>query len=131
MDPGGLGGDDLFASVQDALTATKRVRVATGILNVWGHKAADVAREHTRLETQHPGRFLLGLGVGHAPFVADYRRPLEMVTAFLDTLDAAGAPPVRVVAALAPRMLAVARERASARTRTWCPPSTRRSRGKR
>ncbi len=109
--PGGLGGDDLVTSVEGALTVTTRVVVATGILNVWGHAATDVATDHSRLDRAHPGRFLLGLGVGHAPFVADYRRPLEAMTAFLDTLDANGAPRTRVLAALAPRMLAMARER--------------------
>ena len=74
---------------------------------------------HARLTAEFPGRFLLGVGVSHAPAVdgagGTYRRPLSAMVGYLDTLDAAD-PPVprgeRVIAALAPRMLAVARERA-------------------
>lgn len=109
--PGAAGGEDLLESVRDTLDATRTVCVATGILNVWGHEPGAVARFQAETEERHPGRFLLGLGVGHAPFVPQYRRPLATMAEFLDDLDGAGATGARVLAALAPRMLALARER--------------------
>ena len=66
--PGGAGGDVLGDSLR-LMDATTRVVVATGILNIWMHEAADVAAGHAALTEQHPGRFLLGLGVSHAPAV--------------------------------------------------------------
>lgn len=98
------------------LSATERITVATGIVSIWTHPAEATAALHARLTSEFPGRLLLGLGVSHAPAVGDsYRKPLTEMTRYLDVLDAAD-PPVprseRVLAALAPRMLALARERA-------------------
>jgi probable F420-dependent oxidoreductase len=93
--------------------------VATGILNIWMHEPQEVAVEHARLEREHGGRFLLGLGIGHAPAVNAkqpglYRRPYSKMRSYLDELDAAQ-PPVpadeRILAALKPRMLELSRER--------------------
>jgi probable F420-dependent oxidoreductase len=71
----------------------------------------------------HPGRFVLGLGVSHAPLVERHRghhygRPLSAMREYLDALDrtrplAAGEdtmPPV-VLAALGPKMLELSRDR--------------------
>jgi probable F420-dependent oxidoreductase len=71
----------------------------------------------------HPGRFVLGIGVSHAPSVAmrggSYGKPVETMTAYLDGMAAAAyagpdlAEPVPLVlAALGPRMLELAAERA-------------------
>jgi probable F420-dependent oxidoreductase len=94
--------------IQAILRATKRVVVATGIVNIWTHPAAEVAAEHHALEQAFPGRFLLGLGVGHPHAVPEYTRPLQKMQSYLDELDAAR-PPVpkqeRVLAALGPKML--------------------------
>jgi probable F420-dependent oxidoreductase len=112
-----LGGP-VFDAVERLLASTQRVAVATGILNVWMHEPDAVAAAQDDLERRYPGRFLLGLGIGHAPIVERYHRPLETMRAFLDALDAARGHghgddrPPRVLAALAPRMLALAAERA-------------------
>jgi probable F420-dependent oxidoreductase len=71
------------------------------------------------------GRFLLGVGVSHDPLVSPrghrYERPLEAMRAYLDAMDRSrydapaleAAPTARVLAALGPRMLALAAERAN------------------
>jgi probable F420-dependent oxidoreductase len=108
--------DDLEERLHLLLSSTQRITVATGIVSIWTHPADATAALQARLTSEFPGRFLLGLGVSHAPSVGErYRRPLTEMTRYLDALDAAD-PPVprteRVLAALAPRMLALARERA-------------------
>src|SRR3954465_3584145 len=116
--PGGQGGPVLEAA-EHLLASTRRVPVATGILNVWMHDPQEVASEHARLVREYDGRFLLGLGIGHAPTVNAkrpglYRKPYSKMRSYLDELDAAH-PPVppdqRILAALKPRMLELSRDR--------------------
>jgi probable F420-dependent oxidoreductase len=111
-----LGGSPDVGQAGPLLAATSRIVVATGILNIWRHDAAGVAARHAALGAAHPGRLLLGLGVSHARFVEQYRRPLAAMREYLDALDAAAAPvpeSERALAALGPRMLELARERTS------------------
>jgi len=113
-------GGDLFGPLAALLGATRRLVVATGILNIWMHEAPEVAAMHAELTAAHGPRLLLGLGVSHAPLIdADspgrYRRPVEVMISYLDQLDAAPTPVARdhrVLAALGPRMLGLSRERA-------------------
>src|SRR5881275_2321809 len=73
--------------------------------------AADAA-----LRADFPGRFMLGIGIGHPEATSDYRRPLTSMRAFLDGLDASPAPPPvaeRCLAALGPKMLDLAGERSA------------------
>jgi probable F420-dependent oxidoreductase len=115
---GDIGGD-LFGSVAMLLGATNRAVVATGIANIWLRTPEETARQHAALSAEHGRRFLLGVGVSHAPLVAriegaEYTKPLARMRAFLDGLDAAEVPvPVdeRVLAALGPKALALAGER--------------------
>ncbi|GGU90962.1 LLM class F420-dependent oxidoreductase [Actinomadura cremea] len=112
-------GGPLFDAVGELLAATRRTVVATGILNLWMHEPADAAAAHASLTAAHGDRFMMGIGVSHAPLVdaeeaGRYRRPLAAMTAFLDGLDGAR-PPVpaesRVLAALGPKMQQTAKER--------------------
>jgi probable F420-dependent oxidoreductase len=116
--PEGAGGP-IFEGCDRVLAATKHVPVATGILNVWAHEPAETAAGHARLTGAYPDRFLLGLGISHALLVdkdepGRYRKPLTTMRNYLDGLDAAE-PPVpreeRILAALGPKMLELARER--------------------
>jgi probable F420-dependent oxidoreductase len=109
----------LAKPISTVLGATTRLVAATGILNVWTGEAARTAAEFDRIQTAHPDRFLLGLGISHAALVdrdqpGRYRRPIATMREYLDALDAAS-PPVpaaaRVLAALGPRMLELARDR--------------------
>jgi len=88
--------------------------VATGIVNIWTAAAGPVAESFHRIESAYPGRFLLGIGVGHPEAGHEYRKPLEAVTDYLDKLDEYGVPKQqRVVAALAPRMLKLSAQRSA------------------
>lgn len=106
-------------SVAHLLDSTRRVVIATGILNLWMHEPAEVAARHAELTARHGNRFLLGIGVSHAPLIDStepgrYRKPLAATRAFLDAIDATTQPvPVesRVLAALGPKMLALAATR--------------------
>src|SRR3954452_929961 len=113
--PGGRGGP-VFDAAGVLLRATSEVAVATGILNIWMHDPEDAAAERAQLDDAYEGRFLLGLGVSHAPLIDRYEKPLRAMRGYLDSLDAA-APPVpkeeRVLAALGPRMLELARDRSA------------------
>jgi len=113
-------GGDVLGAAGELLAGTRAIPVVTGILNIWMHGAGEVAAGVAALERRHPGRFLLGLGASHAEVVdaegpARYARPLSAMRDYLDALDA-GAAPVpprrRILAALGPRMLELARERA-------------------
>ncbi|WP_214404961.1 TIGR03620 family F420-dependent LLM class oxidoreductase [Pseudonocardia lacus] len=102
------------------LAATDRLVVATSIINVWATPAARLAADAHRLAAAHPGRFLLGLGSSHAPDVEalgrSYARPLQVLSRYLDDLDAAPGPvPAdgRVLAALGPRAVALAGRRSA------------------
>jgi probable F420-dependent oxidoreductase len=114
-------GDGALDRVGLLLGVTERMVVATGVLSIWVSPPAPVAAAHARLRAQHDGRFLLGLGVSHAALVAalpgnpTYEKPLTKMAQYLDGLDGAPEPVAsgdRVLAALGPRMLALAAARA-------------------
>ncbi|MFI6962339.1 LLM class F420-dependent oxidoreductase [Streptomyces sp. NPDC050255] len=109
---GGSPSPDDAAAVVDA---TGSITVATGILSIWDHPAADVAARIAKLDADARGRLVLGLGVSHGPMVPQYAKPYSAMVAYLDALDSA-TPPVdsghRVLAALGPKMLKLATGRA-------------------
>ena len=109
-----LGGSPAPGDARPFLEGTRTLTIATGILNVWRHEAADVAAEHGRLNDEFGGRFLLGIGIGHPEATSEYRRPVATMRSFFDGLDAAERPvprDQRVAAALGPKMLDLAAER--------------------
>ncbi len=109
-----LGGSPRLASVRPLLTATDRLTVATGIVNVWANQPAQVTAEYAELAPEFADRLLVGIGIGHPEATSDYRRPLGAMRAFLDGLDQAS-PPLpsdhRCLAALRSRMLELAGQR--------------------
>ncbi len=113
-------GGPVFDAVGRLLAATTRTVIATGILNLWMHSPGDVAESYAALTAEHGDRFLLGIGVSHAPLIdagqpGRYRKPLAATASFLDGLDAAPQPvpaEARVLAALGPKMLELAATRA-------------------
>jgi probable F420-dependent oxidoreductase len=102
----------------ELLAASTKIVVASGILNIWMHKPDEVIAAVRKFDADHPDRFLLGLGVSHASLVEptgrQYARPRSLMIEFLDALDEAS-PPVgpsqRMLAALGPKMLELARDR--------------------
>ena len=100
--------------VEPLLEATESLQVATGIINVWKDKAEDVAEAYHRVEAAYPGRFLLGIGIGHPEHTEEYRKPYDVLVEYLDVLDAAKVPTSRrVIAALGPKVLQLAAQRSA------------------
>lgn len=109
---GSPAGDLPFA--EGILDATDTLQLATGIINVWTSPAEQSAETYHRLEKSHPGRFLLGIGIGHPEHTEEYRKPYDVLVEYLDALDAAGVPAQRrVVAALGPKVLRLSRDRSA------------------
>jgi probable F420-dependent oxidoreductase len=114
-------GREAFVQASIFLSATSGLVIASGIANIWARDPMAMAAGGRALAEAWPNRFILGLGVSHAPMVAarghDYVRP---VSAMRDYLDRMGQAPWRgpevqlpplVLAALGPRMVALAAER--------------------
>jgi probable F420-dependent oxidoreductase len=100
--------------VEPALAATSSLQLATGIVNIWASPAAEVAASYHRIEEVYPGRFLLGVGVGHPEHTDEYKKPYDALVQYLDELDDASVPTSRrVLAALGPKVLALSAERAA------------------
>jgi probable F420-dependent oxidoreductase len=106
------------------LSKSKNLVVASGIANIYARDAAASVMGVNTLNTLYGGRFVLGLGVSHAPLVSDVRghdysgKPVTTMRAYLDAMDAAwealgGAPAEKQVmlAALGPNMLKLSGER--------------------
>jgi probable F420-dependent oxidoreductase len=117
-------GREPFAHCSYLLSATRRLVVATGIASIYARDAVAAAQGSKTLAEQSGGRFLLGLGVSHAPMVEAvrghaYASPVSTMRAYLDRMQRApyaAVPPAEeppvVLAALGPKMLGLARERA-------------------
>ncbi len=100
--------------VEPILEKTETLQVATGIVNIWTADAGEVAKSYHRIEKAFPGRFLLGVGVGHPEHTQQYTKPYRALVDYLDKLDAAKVPTSRmVVAALGPKVLQLAAQRSA------------------
>jgi probable F420-dependent oxidoreductase len=123
----GLGTRESFTNGAVLLAATERIRIASGIANIWGRDAVAAANAARVLADAWDDRFLLGLGVSHPrqvdPRGHRYEKPVARMSAFLDAMDddpfvspdgtRAERPPVpRVLAALRPPMLRLAAAKA-------------------
>ena len=98
--------------VESFLAATDHIVVATGIVNMWASPAAEVAASYARIAQRYPGRFLLGVGIGHPEATGHYEKPYATIVEYLDDLDTGGVPvDGRALAALGPKVLAVSRDR--------------------
>lgn len=110
---GGSPPGDL-ALPESLLDATQRIVIATGIVNMWATPAAEVAESYHRIAANHPGRFLLGVGIGHPEATTEYRSPYATMVDYLDKLDEADVPVAgRALAALGPKTLRLSANRAA------------------
>ena len=98
--------------VETLLEATEHITVATGIVNMWRVDPDALAVSHRRVTERYPGRFLLGVGVGHREATEEFHDPLGKIVTYLDRLDQGGVPRDEIVlAALGPKALTIAAER--------------------
>jgi len=120
----GVNAPENLQALEPLLAGTERLVAATGIASVWTWSPADLAEAADRLAGTYPGRFVLGLGVSHAPLVEStgqaYVRPLTKMRQFLDELPATAAPVV--LAALGPKMLELSRDRTAGAHPYFSPP---------
>ena len=121
--PESLGSKEAFAHAGILLAGTERGVIATGIANIYARDPMAMADGAKALGEAYPGRFVLSIGVSHAPSVATrggtYGKPFETMRAYLEAMMAAPYaapepdPPVPLLlGALGPRMLDLAAERA-------------------
>jgi probable F420-dependent oxidoreductase len=108
------------------LSSSNRMVIATGIANIWARDPFAMTAAQLTLSEAYPERFLLGLGVSHARLVQGirghhYDQPFTAMRRYLDGMDEASllyraakpsSPAPRVLAALGPRMLTLAAQRA-------------------
>jgi probable F420-dependent oxidoreductase len=100
--------------VDPILGATESLQLATGIVNIWTADAGPVAESYHRIDKAYPGRFLLGIGVGHPEAHTEYKKPYDALTEYLDKLDEYGVPQDRrAVAALGPQVLKLSARRSA------------------
>ena len=127
-------GREAFTNAALLLRGGTDIVVATGIASIWARDAMAAAAAQKTVTEAYPDRFLLGLGVSHGPLVEgirghDYTKPFSAMTEYLETMDRslfmAAAPdtePQRVLAALGPKMLGLARDHADGAHPYFVPP---------
>ena len=120
--PEPVAGKEALTHAALLLAWSERIVVAAAIANIWARDAIAMANGARALSDAYPERFLLGLGASNEVSVParghDFARPLSRMRSYLDELDDAPylapepVPPVRrYLAALGPKMLALAGER--------------------
>src|SRR5262245_26897934 len=130
-----IRGRNAFVQAGWLLAATERLHVATGIANIFLREPYATATAQRALAEQSEGRFVLGLGISHAPFVEQvlgrhYGSPVSAMEEYLDRMEGVvyDAPlpktlPPTVLAALAPRLLRVAARRTAGSHSYLVPPA--------
>jgi probable F420-dependent oxidoreductase len=127
-------GRDPFAHIAFLAAHTERLAFATGIANIYHRHPGPMRQAAYTLAEQSGDRFLLGLGVSHAPLVAglrglEYKSPVATMREYLERMNASpysGPQPAQaprtVIAALGPKMLALAREKTDGAHPYWTTP---------
>ena len=98
---------------ESVLASTKSVAAGTAIVNVWAEPADKVAASFHRVEQRHPGRFLLGVGIGHREAIGDaYQKPYQVLSEYVDRLLQLGVPRDQIIlAALRKKVLRLSADR--------------------
>jgi probable F420-dependent oxidoreductase len=127
-------GRDPYTTSAHLLARTERIKIATGIANVYSHDAIVAAQNRQTLAELSDGRFVLGLGVSHPPMAQmhglDWVAPQRKMREYLDTMEAtrvdspAGPTPAPVwIAANGPKLLELVAQRADGANTYLLPPS--------
>lgn len=131
--PEGGGSRDIVGHLSFLLASTDQITVASGIANITARQPEVLQAGATLLADAHPGRSVLGIGVGHEYTTQrrgfEWGRPVDRMRAYLDAMDAVGdtwpAPSVpvrRLLAALGDSMLRLSAERAAGAHTYFVPP---------
>lgn len=121
--PESVPGKEAFSVAATLLAATDRITIATGIANAWARDPIAMANGSHALAEAFPERFVLGIGVSHPETVRqrghEFADPIGFMSSYFDGMDGAAydaavpaVPAPRILAAMGPRMLRVAAERA-------------------
>jgi probable F420-dependent oxidoreductase len=123
---------EAFTHAATVLSYTEHIQVATGIANIYGRDPVAAANAARTLADAWPHRFILGLGVSHAPLVTtrghDYGKPVATMRSYLDAMDTVTfgpslpEDPPRLLGALRPKMLELAGTRAQGAHTYFAPP---------
>jgi|TARA_B110000046_G_scaffold91591_1_gene99560 probable F420-dependent oxidoreductase len=87
-------GRDPFSIISYMAAGTKKLIFATGIANIYARDAMAMNAIHKTVSELAPERFILGLGVSHAPLVQDirgheYQKPVSTMRNYLDAMESA------------------------------------------
>src|SRR5437867_8638517 len=115
-------GRDVLVNSGWLLANTRKLVIASGIANIFARDAMAMAAARVQLNEQSDGRLLLGMGISHAPIVSAirghiYEKPVTTMRTYVEAMAHAQYSSPRpsdstltVVAALGPKMLALARD---------------------
>ncbi len=127
-------GRDPFAHIAWLASQTESLQFATGIANIFHRHPGPMKQAANTLAEQSGGRFVLGLGVSHGPLVAglrglDYSKPFSKMRDYLAAMDASpfratrpAEAPLRLLAALGPKMLELSASAADGAHPYWTTP---------
>ncbi|MEZ5234261.1 MAG: LLM class F420-dependent oxidoreductase [Acidimicrobiales bacterium] len=127
-------GRDALVSSSVLLGATTTLKVATGIAQIHARDPIAMVNAQRTLAEAYDNRFLLGLGVSHAPLIEgvrkqSYVKPYSLMKAYLAAMGTApftavgpATPPPTVLAALGPKMLELSRDAAQGAHPYFVPP---------
>jgi len=129
-----LFGREPYVTASFVLARTERLKVATGIANVYSHVAIVAAQCRQTLAELFGGRFVLGLGVSHPPMAKahglQWVPPVRKMSDYLDAIEGAKlqAPepehPAPIwISAHGPGLLKLASQRADGANTYLMPPS--------
>jgi probable F420-dependent oxidoreductase len=128
-------GREMMTAAQLLLAATSSLVVATGIANIWARDATATAAAQLALGEAYPDRFILGIGASHQLLMnvrgGEYEKPLAYMRTYLERMDAGAEvyravkpehTPPRLLAALGPKMLELARDHGDGAHTYFVPP---------
>lgn len=115
-----VGGKDALVQLATLLAVTEQMVFGTSIANIWARSPQTAHGGAAFLAEAHPGRFVLGLGVGYPHQAAsvgrEFGRPLATMSEYFGRMAAPTPLPVpdvvypRIMAANGPKMLGLAGE---------------------